>query len=140
MTLALHSNAFRRRVGSLSPKPSVRTPIRNEPDCATAACHAHPESQTVLGVLDVTIPLAEVDRNLRHSKWTAVILAITAIAVLSLIVVIMVRWWIDRPVRSTYMHSRYLILPQATIRRQRYVSCAARGPTSAPWLMTLALR
>ncbi|HYN41427.1 MAG TPA: two-component sensor histidine kinase, partial [Thermoanaerobaculia bacterium] len=29
------------------------TPIYNEPACSTAACHAHPASQNVLGVLDV---------------------------------------------------------------------------------------
>ena len=35
----------------------IINPIYNEQSCWTAACHAHPESQTVLGVLDVTMPL-----------------------------------------------------------------------------------
>lgn len=84
----------------------IINPIYNAPSCWSAACHAHPESQTVLGVLDVTIPLSEVDRNLSRSKWTAVILAISSIAVLSVIVVIMVRWWIDRPVRDLVTATR----------------------------------
>lgn len=39
-------------------------PIRNDPTCSTAACHAHTESQTVLGVLDVLMPLREIDEHL----------------------------------------------------------------------------
>ncbi len=78
----------------------IINPIYNSPSCWTAACHAHPETQTVLGVLDVTIPLTEVDRNIRRSQIAVVILAISAILILSLIVGFMVRWWIDRPIRE----------------------------------------
>ncbi|HTR82300.1 MAG TPA: ATP-binding protein [Bacteroidota bacterium] len=39
-------------------------PIKNDPTCATAACHAHSESQTVLGVLDVMMPLRDIDEHL----------------------------------------------------------------------------
>jgi two-component system NtrC family sensor kinase len=84
----------------------IINPIYNAPSCWSADCHAHPESQTVLGVLDVTIPLAEVDRNLRRSKWAAVILAVCVAMVLSLIVGFMVRWWIDRPVQELVTATR----------------------------------
>jgi two-component system NtrC family sensor kinase len=36
-------------------------PIRNEPECYNAACHAHSPDQTVLGVLDVKMSLASVN-------------------------------------------------------------------------------
>jgi len=78
----------------------IINPIYNSPSCWTAACHAHPETQTVLGVLDVTIPLTEVDRNIRRSQVAMVILAVSAILILSIIVGFMVRWWIDRPIRE----------------------------------------
>jgi len=81
-------------------------PIYNSESCWSAACHAHPEAQTVLGVLDVTMPLAEVDRNIRRSQLAAVILAISAILFLSLIVGLMVRWWIDRPVQELLTATR----------------------------------
>lgn len=42
----------------------VITPIKNEIRCSTAACHEHPENQTVLGVLDVLIPLDQTDKNI----------------------------------------------------------------------------
>jgi two-component system NtrC family sensor kinase len=75
-------------------------PIYNSPSCWESACHAHPESQTVLGVLDVTMPLTDVDRNIRRSQLAAGILAVSVILILSLIVGLMVRWWIDRPVQE----------------------------------------
>ena len=84
----------------------IINPIYNAPSCWSAACHAHPEEQTVLGVLDVTIPLTDVDRNIRRSQLAAVILGISVIAVLSLIIGLMVRWWIDRPVQELVTATR----------------------------------
>jgi two-component system NtrC family sensor kinase len=43
-------------------------PIRNEPACSNGGCHAHPPERTVLGVLDVQLPLAEVDASLAASQ------------------------------------------------------------------------
>jgi two-component system, NtrC family, sensor kinase len=37
--------------------------IRNEPSCSTASCHAHPASQSVLGVVDITYSLAEMNQT-----------------------------------------------------------------------------
>jgi len=84
----------------------IINPIYNAPSCWTAACHAHPESQTVLGVFDVTIPLTEVDRNIRQSQVAVIVLAISAIIILSLILGLLVRWWIDRPVQRLLMATR----------------------------------
>jgi two-component system NtrC family sensor kinase len=84
----------------------IINPIYNEESCWTAACHAHPESQTVLGVLDVTMPLTEVDRNIRRSQLTVIIFAISTIIILSLIVGYLVRWWIDRPVQDLLTATR----------------------------------
>ena len=36
-------------------------PIRNQPTCSSAACHAHPAAKKVLGVIDVQLSLAAVD-------------------------------------------------------------------------------
>jgi len=46
----------------------VVAPIRNEPACADAVCHAHPPEQSVLGVLDIQLSLAGVDQNLAASE------------------------------------------------------------------------
>jgi two-component system NtrC family sensor kinase len=44
-------------------------PIRNEPDCSSAECHAHPADQQVLGVLDVQLSLGPVEQLLTASEW-----------------------------------------------------------------------
>jgi two-component system NtrC family sensor kinase len=86
----------------------IINPIYNSQTCWTADCHAHPRTQTVLGVLDVTIPLTEIDRNIRRSQMAAVILAVSTILILSLIVGFMVRWWIDRPVQELLTATRHV--------------------------------
>jgi two-component system, NtrC family, sensor kinase len=60
---------------------AVVTPINNEPSCSNASCHAHPEGQKVLGVLDTHMSLAEVDlstaSNDRRMLFYTLIAAIT---------------------------------------------------------------
>ena len=46
---------------------AIISPIENKPACSNAACHAHPASQQVLGVLDTHLSLAEADARLRES-------------------------------------------------------------------------
>jgi two-component system NtrC family sensor kinase len=51
-------------------------PIENEPACSNAACHAHPQSQRILGVLDVVLSLQSIDQALAaHERrmWAQVI-------------------------------------------------------------------
>ena len=58
----------------------VITPIENQPNCSNAACHAHPASQQILGVLDTNLSLAKADASLAQS--TRQLLAYTLAAVL----------------------------------------------------------
>lgn len=51
-------------------------PIENAPECYNAACHAHPPEQSVLGVLDVRMSLADVDRRIDAATQEVVIAAI----------------------------------------------------------------
>ena len=84
----------------------IINPIYNEPSCWSAACHAHPESQTVLGVLDITVPLTEADINIRNSQLAIIVFAISAIVLLGLVVSLLVRWWVDRPVQKLVTATR----------------------------------
>jgi two-component system NtrC family sensor kinase len=54
--------------------------IRNEPACSSAACHAHPDSVTVLGVLDIAYSLDSLDANER-SDFLAVFGIAAALAI-----------------------------------------------------------
>ena len=43
-------------------------PIRNSTECSGADCHVSPESQTILGVLDVKLSMAHSDESLRATQ------------------------------------------------------------------------
>jgi two-component system NtrC family sensor kinase len=74
-------------------------PIPNEPDCWNAACHVHPASQKILGVLDVIIPLDRFDA--RISSGTGRLIALSVISILSIcfIVTALARYQIVRPIK-----------------------------------------
>jgi two-component system, NtrC family, sensor kinase len=61
----------------------VITPIENQPACSNAACHSHPASTQILGVLDTNLSLAKVDNSL-HREQTEM-LAGTAVALLAVV-------------------------------------------------------
>ena len=54
----------------------IRNPILNEPSCYTNECHAHKESDEVLGSLVIRIPLEELDANLNKSLVLAILTTI----------------------------------------------------------------
>ncbi|HJV88410.1 MAG TPA: ATP-binding protein [Noviherbaspirillum sp.] len=58
--------------------------IRNEPSCSGADCHKHPKSQSVLGVVDITYSLDEVDRTMRAHMVNMVVISIGFIFLVSL--------------------------------------------------------
>jgi two-component system NtrC family sensor kinase len=79
---------------------AVIRPIENRPECSSAACHAHPPSVRILGVLDAHLSLAAVDEQLaahgRRYLW------VTAAAMLltSAFSVLFVWLVIHRPIRE----------------------------------------
>ncbi|MEZ4386425.1 MAG: ATP-binding protein [Candidatus Krumholzibacteriia bacterium] len=76
------------------------TPIYNEPSCSQAACHAHPENISVLGVVDVTMPLARVDRQMAGLRFRSFLLAGVSVLVLSGFVFFFTRRFVQTPVRK----------------------------------------
>jgi two-component system, NtrC family, sensor kinase len=65
-------------------------PIDNDPSCWNASCHAHTQDESVLGVLDVNLSLAEADRQIAHDQRQMILLAVLAIAASSLLL-----WWLS---------------------------------------------
>jgi two-component system NtrC family sensor kinase len=77
----------------------VIAPLHNEPSCANADCHAHPASQSVLGVLDVQMPLASVDADLAASQRQAVMVTMTALLALVALAWLLTWRMVLRPVK-----------------------------------------
>lgn len=78
----------------------IINPIYNEPSCWEAECHVHPDEQKVLGVLDVKLSLKDVDTQIANSQFRSIVFAIIAIALLSIIIGIFVRRWVEKPVNE----------------------------------------
>ncbi len=75
-------------------------PIYNEPGCWQSSCHAHPETQKVLGVLDITMSMADVERAEREGRARLVTFALIAIAATSLMIYWLVGRIVLQPVRT----------------------------------------
>ena len=100
---ALRTRIYEGRQGRVL---AMVTPIRSSPDCTTSACHAHPREKAVVGVLDLGVSLASVDRDL--TVFRRVSLIVTALLALLLGAVF---WWVAkarvvRPVEALVQATR----------------------------------
>ena len=48
-------------------------PMYNDRNCSSAECHAHPASQKVLGVIDITMSLAGVDAEMLSARRQTIV-------------------------------------------------------------------
>lgn len=78
----------------------IINPIENQPDCTNAACHAHPASQQILGVLDTNLSLAPTDADLHESSRQMLAYTIVAVLLISGITFLFVWRVVARPVRA----------------------------------------
>jgi two-component system, NtrC family, sensor kinase len=80
--------------------------IQNEPSCSTAACHAHPADQRVLGVLDLEMSMAPLEAAIRTAQrqflWTTLILVL----IIGVVTAVVIRRVVHRPVNQLYEGTR----------------------------------
>lgn len=76
------------------------TPIYNEPSCSQAACHAHPASMKVLGVLDLTLGLDSVDEKVASARLRIILVYATQIVLISLLIMVFTRRVLHRPIHN----------------------------------------
>jgi two-component system, NtrC family, sensor kinase len=93
LVLLKRSDRFRIYRADDSRVLGVITPIENQPACSNAACHAHPSSVQVLGVLDTNLSLDKVDVSLAQERRT--MLAYTGVAVLLVVFLSGLFIWIE---------------------------------------------
>jgi len=76
------------------------TPIYNEPSCSRSACHAHPAGTKVLGILDVTFNLEQVDREVASARLRMLAIFTIQILLISGLIVVFVRRFLQRPINQ----------------------------------------
>jgi two-component system NtrC family sensor kinase len=74
------------------------TPIYNEPSCSTAACHAHPPEQSVVGVLDVALDLRPVDHLITDARRRVLVTIAVEVALISAFLVAFFWFFVTRPI------------------------------------------
>jgi len=78
----------------------IKSPILNEKSCFTSSCHAHQESDTVLGSLVIKIPLEAQDAAIEKSSTEFFFLAIFATLLLVSFLLIFTRKKIKDPLNA----------------------------------------
>jgi two-component system NtrC family sensor kinase len=79
---------------------AVIRPIYNSPACSDAACHVHPASQQVLGVIDADLSLATVDEQIAQHQTTLIWFLAGAVLFGSLAAVAFIWVVVYRPVKE----------------------------------------
>jgi two-component system NtrC family sensor kinase len=79
---------------------SIINPIYNEKSCWESDCHAHEPEKKVLGVLDISMSLREVDRETRASQNHWILFGTVAIAAVSLMIYFLVNRIVLKPVHQ----------------------------------------
>ena len=82
------------------PKPFVRhlSDIPNEPSCAAAGCHASPQAQPVLGLLELDVSTAPVAQTLADARWRMAATMSVLMAAIATITFVLVGRLVVRPV------------------------------------------
>jgi two-component system NtrC family sensor kinase len=85
------------------------TPLYNEPGCS-GGCHVHPQTKQVLGVLDITLSLTKVDEDIAAITRRTTAFAGIVIMSLALLLTVLVRRGVLRPVRELVEGTRRVAL------------------------------
>ncbi len=86
----------------------IITPIENQPNCSNAACHAHPASQQVLGVLDTNLSLATADAQLAVSSTRMFFYTAGAMLTVTLLSWLFVWRVVGRPIKALENGTKHL--------------------------------
>ncbi len=85
---------------------SIINPIYNEPSCWQSDCHAHDPGKKVLGVLDISMSLRDVDRDTQAGQNRLLLFGFVAIASVSLMIYLLVNQIVLKPVHEIVAATR----------------------------------
>lgn len=90
----------------------IKTPILNEPSCYTNECHAHQDTEELLGSLVIRIPLNDLDENIKKSLFLAGLTTLILVTFL----MIFSRRQIRRPLKEIIRASEAVALGDRNVR------------------------
>jgi len=78
----------------------IKSPILNQPSCYTASCHAHPQSEEVLGSFMIKFPLKDFDIAMKSSTKSYFFLAVIVTFILIVILIIVTTRNVNKPLNA----------------------------------------
>ena len=84
----------------------IINPMYNDSGCSSAACHAHPRSQKVLGVIDVTMDLSEADNLIASARRKVMVVSVVSVLAIFIIVTLILFHFIERPVKELVLGTK----------------------------------
>jgi histidine kinase len=78
----------------------IISPIYNEPACANADCHFHPDEKKVLGALDVVVSLESLDAEIVRAEKHFLFFSILIFAVTSAIIFLFILRFVNQPIKG----------------------------------------
>jgi len=83
----------------------IRSPILNEKSCYTSSCHAHKESDDLLGSFVIRIPLEDLDKSVKKSSTNFFLLAALTTILMLTFLMFFTRRKIKNPLNAIIMAS-----------------------------------
>jgi two-component system, NtrC family, sensor kinase len=78
---------------------SISTVVRNSRQCSEAACHAHPATRRVLGVMDTEMSLVGADQSFREGRNQFLTFSLIAVLAVALVSGGFIWWSVRRPAK-----------------------------------------
>ena len=73
------------------------TPIYNKESCSSSACHVHPASQRVLGIMEVAMSLDKADRHLQNIVLKTILLGVATFIAVFATIGLYIMFRVNRP-------------------------------------------
>lgn len=93
---------------------TVVNPLLNTRSCSTAACHAHPSTEKVLGALELKIPVESLRKDILKQARNTVVFAFLLFVLVSTIIGLGVIFLVSRPMKSLSVKANRLARGQYT--------------------------
>ena len=85
---------------------TVVNPLINTKSCSTAECHAHPESELVLGALEVKLPMRGLLLQIQHNARETIIFAFLLFLLISTFIGVGVIFLVSHPLRKLRIRAK----------------------------------
>ena len=90
--------------------------IYNKESCSTASCHIHPANATLIGTLDVIVPLDFMENQANAYRNNIIVLTVSLLLLLSGCLTLLTQKLVNSPVKRLLLHTRRLSMGELDTR------------------------